>query len=410
MMHGREKSDSAIVAGKPTNKAVPTAAEPVERRAGAKGNANQQSTDRAQNRATVSQALARIRKVAKERKKERFIALFHHISNDLLDEAFYELKENAAAGVDGLTWRDYEQNLERNLEDLHARVHRGAYRALPSRRVYIPKPDGRQRPLAVAAIEDKIVQRAAVAVLNAIYEEDFLGFSYGFRPGRGAHDAMDALVVAIESRRVNFILDADIRSFFDTVGKEWLVRFLEHRIGDRRMLHLIQKWLKMGVLEDGQVRVSDRGTAQGAVISPLLANIYLHYVLDLWAECWRRHKATGDMIIVRYADDFIVGIQHENDARRFLDELRQRMEEFALSLHPEKTRLIEFGRFAAINRKRRGLGKPETFNFLGFTFICSKSRQDKFQIKRKSRRDRMRAKLKEVKNELRRRMHEPNQA
>jgi RNA-directed DNA polymerase len=251
MMHDREKSDSAIVAGKPTNKAVPTAAEPVERRAGAKGNASQQSTGRAQNRATVSQALERIRKVAKERKKERFIALFHHISIDLLDEAFYELKENAAAGVDGLTWRDYEQDLERNLEDLHARVHRGAYRALPSRRVYIPKPDGRQRPLAVAALEDKIVQRATAAVLNAIYEEDFLGFSYGFRPGRGAHDALDALVVAVQSRKVNFILDADIRSFFDTVSQEWLIRFLEHRIGDKRIIRLIQKWLKAGVLERG---------------------------------------------------------------------------------------------------------------------------------------------------------------
>src|SRR5262245_46447981 len=384
MMHGHEKSDPAIVAVKPANKAEQpaaeqsaaelTVAEPVEPRAGTKGNAGQQTMPWAQSQTSLPHALERIRKVARERKKEKFISLFHHISIELLEEAFYALKADAAPGVDRLTWKDYEANLERNLEDLHARVHRGAYRALPSRRVYIPKPDGRQRPLAVAAIEDKIVQRAAVAVLNAIYEEDFLGFSYGFRPGRGAHDAMDALVVAIESRRVNFILDADIRSFFDTVGKEWLVRFLEHRIGDRRMLHLIQKWLKMGVLEDGQVRVSDRGTAQGAVISPLLANIYLHYVLDLWAECWRRHKATGDMIIVRYADDFIVGFQHENDARRFLDELRQRMEEFALSLHPEKTRLIEFGRFAAINRKRRGLGKPETFNFLGFTFICSKSR------------------------------------
>ena len=273
MMHGREKSDSAIVAGKPTNKAVPTAAEPVERRAGAKGNASQQSTDRAQNRATVSQALERIRKVAKERKKERFIALFHHISIDLLDGVFYELKENAAAGVDGLTWRDYEQDLERNLEDLHARVHRGAYRALPSRRVYIPKPDGRQRPLAVAALEDKIVQRATAAVLNAIYEEDFLGFSYGFRPGRGAHDALDALVVAVQSRKVNFILDADIQSFFDTVSQEWLIRFLEHRIGDERIIRLVQKWLKAGVLEEGVVSVSARGTGQGAVISPLLAKM-----------------------------------------------------------------------------------------------------------------------------------------
>jgi group II intron reverse transcriptase/maturase len=256
-------------------------------------------------------------------------------------------------------------------------------------------------------LEDKIVQRATVALLNAIYEEDFLGFSYGFRPGRGAHDAMDALVVGIESRKVNYILDADIRSFFDTVSQEWLIRFLEHRIGDKRIIRLIQKWLKAGVLEDGVVNVSAMGTAQGAVISPLLANIYLHYVLDLWAKRWRRHEATGDMIIVRYADDFIVGFEHGNAARRFLDAMRVRLREFALSLHPEKTRLIEFGRFAAENRKRRELGKPETFSFLGFTYICGKTRRGKFQIKRKSRRDRMRAKLQEVKRELRLRMHQP---
>ncbi|TMJ65795.1 MAG: group II intron reverse transcriptase/maturase [Alphaproteobacteria bacterium] len=417
MTHGHEKSDSAIVAVKPTNKAErsaaeqsaaePTAAEPVERRAETKGNAGQQSTHRAQSRASVSQALERIRRVAKERKKEKFTSLFHHISIDLLDEAFFELKENAAPGVDGLTWKDYEQDLERNLEDLHARVHRGAYRALPSRRTYIPKPDGRQRPLAIAALEDKIVQRAAAAVLNAIYEEDFLGFSYGFRPGRGTHDALDALDVGINSTKVNWIVDADIRSFFDEISQEWLVRFLEHRIGDRRIIRLIQKWLKVGVLEDGIVTVSGRGTGQGSVISPLLANIYLHYALDLWAERWRRREATGDMIIVRYADDFIVGFQHEADGRRFLDEMRKRLQEFALSLHPEKTRLIEFGRFAARDRKERGLGKPETFNFLGFTFICGKSRRGKFLLKRKTRRDRMRAKLRMVKEDMRRRMHQP---
>jgi group II intron reverse transcriptase/maturase len=355
----------------------------------------------------VSQALERIRKVAKERKKERFIALFHHISIDLLDEAFHELKENAAAGVDGLTWRDYEQDLERNLEDLHVRVHRGAYRALPSRRVYIPKPDGRQRPLAVAALEDKIVQRATAAVLNGIYEEDFLGFSYGFRPGRGAHDALDALVVAVQSRKVNFILDADIQSFFDTVSQEWLIRFLEHRIGDQRIIRLVQKWLKAGVLEEGVVSVSVRGTGQGAVISPLLANVYLHYALDLWAERWRRREATGDIIIVRYADDFIVGFQHEADARRFWNDMRKRFEGFSLSLNPDKTRLIEFGRFVAERRARRGLGKPETFNFLGFTFICERTSRGQFLVKRITRRDRMRATLREIKEELRRRMHRP---
>jgi retron-type reverse transcriptase len=302
MTHGREKSDSAIVAGKPTNKAEQSAAEPVEPRAEAEGNAGQQSMCRAQDRASVSQALERIRQAARQRKKEKFTALFHHLTIDLLEDAFNELKEDAAAGVDGVTWKEYDANLERNLEDLHARLHRGAYRALPSRRVYIPKPDGRQRPLAVAALEDKVVQRATVAVLNAIYEEDFLGFSYGFRPGRGTHDALDALCVGINSKKVNFILDADIRSFFDSVSQSWLVRFVEHRIGDPRITRLIRKWLKAGVLEDGVVTNSDRGTGQGSVISPLLANIYLHYVLDLWAERWRRREAKGDMIIVRYAD------------------------------------------------------------------------------------------------------------
>jgi len=407
MMHGRGKSGSAIVAVKPTNKAEPSAAEPVEPRAETKGNADQQSTGRVQNRGTVTQALERIRQAARQRKKERFTALLHHLSLEHLEEAFFELKENAAPGVDGLTWREYEAALERKLEGLHSRLYRGAYRPLPSRRVYIPKPDGRQRPLAVAALEDKIVQRATVAVLNAIYEEDFLGFSYGFRPGRGTHDALDALVVGIDSTKVNWILDADVRSFFDEISQERLVRFLEHRIGDRRIIRLIQKWLKAGVLEDGIVTISDKGTGQGSVISPLLANIYLHYALDLWAERWRRREATGDMIIVRYADDFIVGFQHEADARRFLDEMRERLQEFALSLHPDKTRLIEFGRLAAANRKQRGLGKPETFNFLGFTFICGKSRRGKFLVKRKTRRDRMRAKLRMIKEELRRRMHRP---
>ncbi|SRR6266498_4007569 len=406
MMHGHEKSDFAIVAVKPANKAEQTAAEPVEPRAETEGNAGQQSTCGTQGQISVSQALERIRRVAKERKKEKFTSLLHHISIDLLDEAFFELKEDAAAGVDGLTWREYEQNLERNLKDLHARVHRGAYRALPSRRTYIPKPDGRQRPLAIAALEDKIVQRATAAVLNAIYEEDFLGFSYGFRAGRGTHDALDALCVGIERTKVNWILDADIRSFFDTVSQEWLIRFVEHRVGDQRIIRLIRKWLKAGILEDGVVTVSERGTGQGAVISPLLANIYLHYALDLWAERWRRREATGDMIIVRYADDFIVGFQYEHDARRFLEEMRARLQEFALSLHPEKTRLIEFGRFAAKDRKARGLGRPETFDFLGFTFICGKTRAGKFQLKRKTRRDRMRAKLRMIKQEMWRRMHQ----
>src|SRR5713226_5456046 len=293
MMHEGEKSDPTVVAVNPANKAERSAAEPVEPRAGTKGNADQHSTPRTPSRTSVTQVLERIRKTARERKKERFTALLHHIDTDLLEAEFFALEEHAAAGVDGVTWRDYEQHLKGNLEDLHARVHRGAYRPLPSRRVYIPKPDGRQRPLAIAALEDKIVQRATAAVLNAIYEEDFLGFSYGFRPGRSAHDAMDALVVGIESRKVNFILDADIRSFFDTVDQEWLIRFVEERVGDQRIIRLIRKWLKAGVLEDGVVTVSDRGTGQGAVISPLLANVYLHYVIDLWGERWRQREATG---------------------------------------------------------------------------------------------------------------------
>src|SRR6266851_6336809 len=407
MMNGRGKSDSAIVAGKPTNKAGQPAAESVEPSAEAEGNASQQSTRRAQDRESVSQALERIRQVARQRKKERFTSLFHHISVELLRVAFFALKRDAAPGVDGLTWQDYEADLDRKIEDLHARVHRGAYRALPSRRHYIPKADGQQRPLAIAALEDKIVQKAACAVLNAIYEEDFLGFSYGFRPKRSQHDALDALTTGIHCTKVNYIFDADLRSFFDSVSQQWLIRFLKHRINDTRMLRLIQKWLKAGVLEDGVVTVSDRGTGQGSVISPLLANVYLHYVFDLWAERWRRRKVTGDMIIVRYADDLVVGFEYESDARRFLDEMRERLGKYSLSLHPEKTRLIEFGRFAVERRTHRRLGKPETFNFLGFTFISGKSRRGKFQIKRKTRPDRMRAKLQAIKQELRRRMHQP---
>src|SRR3954466_13351855 len=405
MMNGRERSDPAIVAVIPTNKAGQPAAEPGEPRAGTKGNTGQQSTCRAQNRESVSQALDRVRTAARHRKKERFTTLFHHLSIDLFREAFLALRRDAAPGVDGLTWRDYEADLERNLTDLHDRVHRGAYRALPSRRRYIPKPDGRQRPLAVAALEDKIVQK--VAVLNAIYEEDFLGFSYGFRPKCSQHDALDALVVGISSTKVNHILDCDLRAFFDSVSQDWLVRFLKHRIGDPRIIRLIQKWLKAGVLEEGVVTVSETGTGQGSVISPLLANIYLHYAFDLWAKRWRRREATGDMIIVRDADDLVLGFEHEADARRFRDAMRARFEEFALSLHPDKTRLIEFGRHAAARRARRGLGKPETFSFLGFTFICGKARRGGFLLRRKSRRDRMQARLAAVKEEMRRRRHQP---
>ncbi|HYK09804.1 MAG TPA: group II intron reverse transcriptase/maturase [Gemmatimonadales bacterium] len=406
-MHDREKSDSGIVAMKPTNKAGQPAAEPVERRPGTKGNAEQQSTYRTQGRERVTQALNRVRQAARQRKGEKFTALLHHVSVDTLREAFHALKRKAAPGVDGLTWEDYEVDLEPRLADLHGRVQRGAYRPQPSRRTYIPKADGKQRPLAISALEDKIVQGATVMVLNCIYEEEFLGFSYGFRPGRGPHDALDALCVGIDSRRVSWIVDADIQNCFGSVSQEWLVRFLEHKIGDKRIIRLIQKWLRAGILEEGIVTVDDRGTGQGSVISPLLANIYLHYCFDLWAARWRRREATGDMIVVRYADDLVVGFEREDDARRFLDAMRTRMEAFALLLHPEKTRVIEFGRQAAVDREKRGLGKPEAFNFLGFAFICGKSRKGRFLVLRNTRRDRMRAKLKEVKEQLRQRRHQP---
>ena len=406
-MHGSEESDSVIVAMKPTNEAEQSVAEPVKPRTETKGNADQQSTRRAQDRASVSQALERVRQAARQRKKERFTSLLHHVDPAMLRTAFYAMKRDAAPGVDGMTWETYEQDLDRRIETLHERVQAGTYRALPSRRSYIPKEDGSKRPLAVAALEDKIVQRAVAAVLSVIYEEDFLGFSYGFRAKRSQHDALDALIVGIGSRKVNYILDADIRSFFTEVSQQWVVRFLEHRIGDKRIIRLVQKWLRSGILEDAIVTIEEKGTGQGSVISPLLSNIYLHYVFDLWAERWRRREATGDMIMVRYADDTVVGFQHENDARRFRDAMRDRLREFSLSLHPEKTRLIEFGRFAAQNCMRRGRSKPETFKFLGFVLICDKSRRGDFRIRRKSRRDRMCAKLREIKEGLRHRMHRP---
>src|SRR5438045_4013398 len=406
-MHDQEKSDSGIVAGKPTNKAGRPAAESVEPRPETEGNADQRSTPRTQGRERVTQALGRVRQAARQRKKEKFTALLHHITVDTLRVAYYALKRKAAPGVDGVTWEDYEADLEPRLAELHGRVHRGAYRPQPSRRTYIPKANGKQRPLAIAALEDKIVQGATVMVLNAIYEEEFLGLSYGFRPGRGPHDALDALVVGITSRKVNWILDADIQNFFGSVSREWLVRFLEHRIGDKSIIRLIQKWLRAAILEDGIVTVDDRGTGQGSVISPLLASIYMHYCFVLSHARWRRREARGDMIVVRYADDLVIGFEHEGDARRFLDAMRDRLEQFALSLHPDKTRLIEFGRFAANDRKLRGLGKPETFTFLGFTFICGRSRRGNFQLQRKTRRDRTVGKLRDIKAELRRRMHQP---
>ena len=352
-------------------------------------------------------ALDRVRQVARQDKDARFTALLHHVDVDRLRAAYRVLSPRAAAGVDGVTWQSYRQDLEGNLQDLHARLHRGAYRARPSRRAYIPKADGRLRPLGIAALEDKIVQRAVVEILNAVYEVDFLGFSYGFRPGRGQHDALDALATGILRRKVSWVLDADIRDCFGSLDRSWLLRFLEHRIADKRILRLIQKWLRAGVIEDGSWTASDEGTPQGASVSPLLMNVYLHYVLDLWAEQWRGRHAHGDVVIVRWADDFIVGFEHRDDAERFLADLHERFAQFALELNDEKTRLIEFGRHAARDRQARGLGRPETFDFLGFTHICGKTRKGRFMLKRKTITKRMAAKLREVKADLMRRRHLP---
>ena len=407
-MNGMEKSDSAIVAVKSANKGTAVPAEPMERRAGPKGNPQGQSTRRAQDRESVSQAVGRIRQFVQREPQARLTTLLHHVSVDALRWAFFELKKNASAGVDGMTWSQYAQGLEGRLADLRDRVHSGAYRATPSRRVNIPKPDGGTRPLGIAALEDKIVQKAvAETILTPIYEAQFLGFSYGFRPGRGTHDALDALVVGIERRKINWVVDCDIRAFFDAVSRDWLVRFLEHRIADKRVIRLIVKWLNAGVMEDGEWRDNLRGTPQGSVVSPVLANVYLHYVLDLWFhKKWRRRKVLGDAIIVRYADDFVVGFQHKRDAERFLRAAKARFANFALELHPDKTRLIEFGRFALSNRQQRGLGRPETFDFLGFTHYCAETREGWFTVGRKPVAKRMARTLKRIKQELRRRMHD----
>jgi group II intron reverse transcriptase/maturase len=348
-----------------------------------------------------------VRKAAKEHQEMKFTALLHHLTVGLLQESFYALKRKAAPGVDGTTWQEYETGLEGRLVDLHSRVHRGAYRAKPSRRVYIPKADGRQRPLGVAALEDKIVQQAVVTILNAIYEEDFLGFSYGFRPGRSQHQALDALSYALTQKRVNYVLDADIRGFFDAISHSWMLKFVQHRVADRRILRLIQKWLKAGVMEEGEWSETERGTPQGAVISPLLANIYLHYVFDLWVNAWRKKHARGDVIVVRYADDTVLGFQSQTEADRFLEDFRERLGKFGLELHPEKTRRIEFGQYAELNRKGRGEGKPETFDFLGFTHISGKNRNGHFTVKRQTISKRLRGKLQEIKQQLRRRRHDP---
>jgi len=392
----------------PNNEAgAPVSAEGAEGRSLTKENPQWQTSFWTQGQEELQRALLRVRQVAERDPKVQFTTLWHHVYKvDSLREAFFGLKRAAAPGVDRVTHADYEQDLEANLADLSSRLRRGAYRAKPVRRVYIAKADGRQRPLGITALEDKIVQSATVRVLNAIYEKDFLGFSYGFRPGRSPHDALDAVWVGLTQKKVNWVLDADIRGFFDTINHEWLMKFVGHRIADQRVHRHIKKWLNAGVLEDDEIRREEQGTPQGASISPLLANIYLHYALDLWAHDWRRRHASGDMIIVRYADDFVVGFQHRAEAERFLAELKARLERFDLSLHPEKTRLIEFGRFASERRAERGLGKPETFDFLGFTHVCSTTRKGRFTIKRRTMRKRIRRKLAQVKIDLRRRMHD----
>ena len=407
MKHGDGKSDTAIVPKKRPNNAAEPAAEAVEGREVAKGKPPERNTLRTQSREGVPSALERIRVAARQDKQQRFTALLHHVYDvERLRQAYYGLQREAAAGVDGQMWKHYGEQLGDNLQDLSHRLKRGAYRAKPVRRAYIEKADGRQRPLGVPALEDKIVQRAVVEVLGAIYEQDFVGFSYGFRPGRGPHDALNALTVAIQTRKVSWVLDADIKSFFDTLHHSWLVKFVEHRVADRRIVRLIQKWLRAGVLEEGRRTRSEVGTVQGGSISPLLANIYLHYVFDLWAQRWRKKQARGQVIVVRYADDFVLGFEHRHEAEQFLADLKQRFSHFGLELHPEKTRLIEFGRFAASNRQRRGQGKPETFDFLGFTHSCGKTRKTgSFVVLRRTMRKRMTAKLHAVKAELQRRRH-----
>jgi group II intron reverse transcriptase/maturase len=406
-MHEDGKSDGRVVPAKLANKAVQAAAESVEERRPAKGNTDSATRPGPSAGQGVTNGLDRVRQVARRDEEARFTALLHHVDLPRLWAAYVAINPKAAPGVDQVTWDTYGQDLRGNLEDLLRRVHGGAYRAKPFRRVYIPKADGRQRPLGIASLEDKIVQRAVVEVLNAIYEEDFLGFSYGFRPGRKPHDALDALAVGIYKKKVNWILDADLRDFFTKLDQAWLMKFLEHRIADRRVLRLIRKWLKAGVIEDGNWSETPEGTPQGGSASPLLANVYLHYVLDRWARTWRNRHARGDMIIVRWADDFVVGFEHQGDAKQFLHDLRERFAKFSLELNADKTRLMQFGRFAAQNRAERGLGKPETFDFLGFTHICGKGRSGQFWLRRITIKKRMRAKLHEVNDQLKRRRHLP---
>lgn len=409
VMYGDGKSDRSVVPKKRPNNGSETSgrAEVAEGRDLAKGKAAQQNVVRTQSRAATHSALDRLRKVAEERRDEKFTALWHHVYDpERLRGSYWQQKRDSSPGVDQQTWKGYGQNLEENLRDLSGRLRRGAYRAKPVKRAYVPKGDHGQRPIGIPTLEDKIVQRATAEVLNAIYETDFKGFSYGFRPGRSQHDALDAVTVGLMRKKVNWVLDADIRGFFDNIDHGWLIKFIEHRIADRRIIRHVQKWLKAGVLEEGEKQIAEEGTPQGGSISPLLANIYLHYVLDLWVAHWRKHEADGDVMIVRFADDFVVGFQYRQEAMRFWAELKERLRKFGLELHEDKTRLIEFGRFAASNRQQRGASKPETFDFLGFTHICGKTRGGRFQVHRQTARKKLRAKLKDMNRKLRQCRHQ----
>jgi group II intron reverse transcriptase/maturase len=409
-MNADGKSDESIIPAKHANQdATEASAERAEESDSTKRNVEQANSPRTQNRISrKSSRLHHVREAARKDSKLKFTNLLHHINRDCLVEAFFNLKKSAAVGVDGVSWQDYEQNLEANIADLHDRIHRGAYRALPSRRVWIPKPDGRQRPIAVAAVEDKIVQQAVVWVLQGIYEQDFLGFSYGYRPGRKQHDALDALSVAITSKKVNWILDADVEGYFDSIDHSWLIEFLQHRIGDRRILRLIQKWLRAGVIEESTWLQSVKGSPQGSVISPLLSNVFLHYVFDLWIEWWRRNHSRRDVVVVRYVDDFVIGFESHSEATACLEALQGRFAKFGLKLHEGKTRLIEFGRYAIERRAEKGEGRPDTFDFLGFTHCCAKTRKNRwFTLRRQSIAKRMRATLQAIKVQLRKRMHRP---
>lgn len=343
-------------------------------------------------------SLSRIRNAAKESSTLRFNNLLHHITPQLLSDAYNNLNKKAAKGIDGETWQSYGQGLVEKVKLLHTKIHTGRYKPCPSKRIWLPKPDGRQRPIGIAVVEDKVVQQALVWVIESIYEEDFLGFSYGFRPKRHQHKALDALYVALTQRKVSWVIDADIKGFFDNIDHNWMMKFLEHRISDKRALSLVEKMLKAGVSDEGKWSASKVGSPQGSVLSPLLANIYLFYVLDLWINKWREHEARGEIYIVRFADDFVICSQYQDDANRLLKALHVRMKKFNLTLHEEKTRLLEFGRFAKQNRAKRGAGKPETFTFLGFTHICSERRSNgTFTVKRLTIAKKQRAKLHEIK-------------